>query len=972
MSKAPAYWTSGESGPIVCREVRRIVDAEDRVSFAPNWLLVGPRAGAERGRAAQVLALLLLLFGCSTAALGGDSKPNIILIVSDDAGYNSFGFTGALTGQTNSFQTPNLDALAQQSIVARQGYVSAPVCSPSRAGLLTGLQGQRFGYETNISSQYANNNFGLSPDQKIIPQHLKELGYTTGMIGKWHQGYTDGFNRPPDMGFDEFFGFLGGGRHYWTDVTQANAIRRGDTIIEAEYRAGGDPSKYDPANGRYLTDALGEEAVDFIDRHAGAEEPFFLYLAYTSPHTPLQAKQADLAHFAHIADPTHRTLAAMNYAMDRSIGEVLDAVSANGIDDNTIVVFFNDNGGPIFPGVGHFNEPFREHKGTFWDGGVRVPFMIHGPGLEPGVFDAPISTLDLLPTFVAAAGGDTSELELDGVDLLPYLSGQQQGVPHETLFWRAHDAWAVRKGDWKLTRPLTNLAVRLYNLALDHTETINYINSQPQIVAELYHELTVWEAQSEKLGWGSLGADDKNDFDHFVFRTDGVTNGNWSTANAWTETGTSNVATFSAYDAYANAVLEFGTKNDGSYIATNNLTRMSGQLVMLNGLRLAGNFSGLADQQGTTAGNGVLLVKSLHGALPTIRLDAVANGTAASFAFDIKNEVQLFHDLIITGDGTQDFTISGAIHDYYQPVFPSLRTPHSVTKTGSSEVTLTGNSSFGGTLSVAEGMVRIAGPTAAINGAAGVVIGSGGSLALDEGTISVPTLNIAPGGEFQFQGGTLRVVDVVGDLVNNGGEYSPGASPAHSTIDGDFTQNAGSLLIEIGGTNAGSQFDSLTISGAASLGGTLEVALINGFVPSFGQKFEFLEAADGIEGVFANATLPELTGQSWSIQYGAQHVALIVGLPGDYNQDGTVDAADYTVWRSSLGANVPIGNGADGNRDGKVDQLDYAIWKSNFGAVGISGNGSGSSSAVPEPTSLVLVCLALAAASFRRTRRRAC
>jgi len=660
----------------------------------------------------------------------GATKPNIILIMSDDAGYNEFGFTGQLTGTPTQAVTPNLDALAQQGVVLRQGYVTASLCSTSRAGLLLGQYHQRFGFEDNLNNDI-NSPFGHVAGTKIMPSYLKELGYTTGAIGKWHQGYIDGVNRPLDLGFDEFVGFLGGSRNYVSDANPTNRMMRGNTVIESTWDSAG--------NGRYVTDFFGEEAVSFINNHAQDADPFFLYVAFTAPHTPFTpfgVKDEDYNHpqIAKIANTIDRTTAAMIYSMDRKIGDMMNALTSHGIDDNTIVVFLNDNGGPYYldnqvTREGHHNNvPFSGFKGYAFEGGIRVPFLIKAPGLTPGtVYDRPITAFDLLPTFVAAAGGDVAQLETAGVDVTPYLTGETAGDPHEIMFWRGRSIWAVRRGDWKLMRPREPQFAfpALVNIATDPIEWVNRINAEPQIAAELSRELTYWEATLAKSRSGVFGSDDRNSFDHFVFRNDLASNANWGDAGAWLQAGTSNFKTMLVDDAYANAILEFTTKNDGDYTATNNIARMSGLTFMLNQLRLTGNFTGGTNRMGTITGgplsqtingnnpgNGqtLLLVKSLSGQLPRLQLDATSSGTSASFTFRVANNLELLDNLEITGNGTQDFVISGQIRDYFGP--------RDVAKAGTSQVTLTGNNTFRGTLTVNGGRVTLSGASAAINGAA--------------------------------------------------------------------------------------------------------------------------------------------------------------------------------------------------------------------------------------------------------------
>jgi autotransporter-associated beta strand protein len=900
------------------------------------------------------------------AALGSGAahlfaaQPNIVVIMSDDIGYNEFGFSTSLNGTTTQFETPNLDALAQQSVIARQGYVTHATCTPSRAGMLTGMYSHRFGIQDNANVTISP--YGLPADVRLMPSYLKDLGYTTGLIGKWHLGYTDGVNLPQDKGFDEFYGFWGGSRDYFYNTGDAWVMRRGDQNIEEQYRMEGDPSKYDPVKGRYVTDAFGEESVDFINRHSNDGKPFFLFSAFNATHIQPDAKQVDLDRFAHIADPGVRMQAAMTYAYDRAVGEILDAIEDNGIAENTIVVLSNDNGGNSW----NDNRPFAGYKGLQFEGGIRVPLLVRAPGVSPHVYDAPISLMDLLPTFIAAAGGDESQLSTDGVDLMPFLKGEVGGNPHETLFWRLVSLFAVRKGDWKLGN-LDGWQFRLYNIAQDPSETNNLYSQRPDIVAELLRDFTAWEARMDKPMAGSSSA--VNEFDHFVLYSDSASE-SWFAPGTWHQAGTSNVVTLQTADSYANLILEFPVKNGGSYVANNSKGRTTHLPLMLNQLRFTGNFTDATSQSGRSNGFQLLLVKSLDNQLPQLRLDATSSGTTARFGFHVDNELQLFDDLQITGDGTQNFFINGSIRDYYEPLQPTVTTPHNVVKTGTSQVTLTGNNTFGGMLTVLGGTVNVSGVNAAIDGAAGIVIGAGGTLRLQSGKIAVQSLDNSSGGAFHFSGGRLEVVDVVGDLANNGGTFAPGSSPALTTISGNFSNAAGILEIELGPTG----YDRLQIGGAASLGGTLEVELLNGLTPSIGKAYQFLSAA-GVNGTFANTALPTLTsGKTWNLLYGANEVILAVGppggvttIPGDYNQDGTVDAADYVVWRRALTTGSLI---ADGNGNRAVEVGDFGIWRANFGLSLTQIAGHVASALAPEPTTVSLVAFGAMLAIRRRNSAR--
>jgi T5SS/PEP-CTERM-associated repeat protein/autotransporter-associated beta strand protein len=699
-------------------------------------------------------------------------RPNIVFILSDDVGFNDIGFNSALHGRTTPFRTPNLDALANQSVVARQAYSTGSLCGISRAGLLTGNYSQRLGIEENLGNDLAQT-FGLHAEDVLLPERLKALGYSTGMVGKWHEGYTAGVNRPLDSGFDEFFGFLSGSRGYYLEGGPANLMLRGNTIVENQWRTQGNPALYDPTRGRYVTDAFGEESVDYINRHAHDANPFFLYASFTASHIPSMAKQQDYDQFANIANTDKRTLAAMTYALDRNVGSILDALETNGLADNTIVIYSNDNGGTHL----HDNGALRGFKGYAWEGGIRVPFAMRAPGLTPGVYDKPITMHDMVPTLVAAAGGEAPTDDVVGTNLMPYFSGQTGGNPHEVMFWRNFYIWGVRKGDWKLTRPNEEQfnVFALYNMAADPSEQVNLINQQPAIVAELSRELTKWEATLRKPEYFSLGANNRNHFDHFVFRNDLAASTNWSTAGSWRQAGTSTAATLLRDDLYANGILEFTTRNDANYTAVNDMVRMSKMIPMANQIRLTGQFDGATARTGTINGNAVLMVKSLAGSLPRIQLDATKL-SSADFKFNLDTEIQLYDNLEITGDGTEEFVINGAIKDYYEP--------RGLTKSGTAQAVLTANNTFTGNLVVTEGTVRLQGTGSAISGAARVQVDGAGKLTLAGGLVRTGTLDLSGGGQFQFDSGTV-------ELIGAGSYLGPGTFDVGTIGKGTLTLAAG-------------------------------------------------------------------------------------------------------------------------------------------------------------------------------------
>ena len=625
----------------------------------------------------RCLCLLLSLLSwelCSDSAHAA-AQPNIIVILSDDGGYNEYGFNAAVSSQNGGqtptqAYTPRLDQLAAQSVIGRQAYAQ-PLCSESRVALLTGLSGQRLGLEENLGND-VNQKFGFASGQATMASRLKSLGYTTGMIGKWHEGYQSGINQPTDLGFDEFFGFLGGQRNYYGDNSPSGVMLRGKTNVESVWRTQGDTNEYDPVNGRYATDAFGEESVDFINNHANDAKPFFLYTAFNSPHAPNVVKSSDYnePHVAAINDPIYpnkRALAALLYGMDRNVGKMMDALSANGIDNNTIVVFMNDNGGlGIISGgtnLGDDNAPLAGFKGLTNEGGIRVPFMIRAGAAARRL---QLTDRRTRPAAYVCERGRRRRISVRhgrrGSDAL--LVGRDTDAPHPEAFWRNRGAWAVRKGDWKLARPGGTNVYGFYNMTTDQSEQVNLIGGltgpNAAKIAEMFRDLTAWEATLQKPKYGILGADDRNKFDHFVFRNNLAATTNFSGTGAWQEFGNpAHTVTMLVDDAYANNVIEFTTRDDASYTANNNMLRMSGRILHAQPVADDRQFWGRAAQSGTVSGFPLLFVKNLNGQAPRIQLDATASD-ATSFTFNLNSELDLFDDLTIAGNGTQNFVIGGA------------------------------------------------------------------------------------------------------------------------------------------------------------------------------------------------------------------------------------------------------------------------------------------------------------------------
>ncbi len=421
-------------------------------------------------------------------------RPNIVVIVADDLGYADIGVQGS-----KDIPTPGIDSIARNGIRFTDAYVSGPYCSPTRAGLMTGRYPQRFGHEFNLNPA-GHQDYGLPLTETTMAARLKAAGYRTALFGKWHLGFADRFH-PMERGFDEFFGFLAGAHSYLDPGFAPNPLLDGRT-----------PVRETP----YLTDALADRAVDFIKRHQ--TQPFFLYLAFNAVHLPMHATDKYLQRFAHITDQQRRTYAAMLAAMDDGIGRTMSALRAAKLEENTLVFFFSDNGGPTIVGGinGSTNTPLRGSKRQTWEGGIRVPFMMQWPGHLPrGRIDTrPIIQLDVLPTVLAAVNIPIQpQWQLDGVNLLPLLSEKASGPPHDALYWRLGGMMAIRKGDWKLLKMsddafqadpavLEDLTgVELYNLKEDIGETRDLARLHPEKVKELTEAWQRWNKGLARPLW---------------------------------------------------------------------------------------------------------------------------------------------------------------------------------------------------------------------------------------------------------------------------------------------------------------------------------------------------------------------------------------------------------------------------------------------------------------------------------------
>lgn len=421
-------------------------------------------------------------------------KPNVLVIVADDLGY------GELTAQgyAKDIPTPNIDSIAHNGTRFTSGYVSGPYCSPTRAGLLTGRYQQRFGHEFNPGPQ-APAAFGLPLEEKTIGNLLKEQGYATGWFGKSHLGSKPEYH-PNRRGFDEFYGFLGGA-HGYLDVGKddADPIQHNGTPVEKV---------------EYATEDFAKQAAGFIEKHQA--EPWFVYLPFNAVHSPLETLAKYEKRFLSISDEKRRKFAALLSALDDAVGTVLAKVRESKAEEKTLVFFISDNGGPTRQ-ITSSNGPLRGYKATTWEGGVRVPFFVQWKGRLPSgnVDDRPVIQLDILPTILAAAGAEVKpEWKLDGVNLLPFISGEEINEPHEALYWRFGGQIAIRKGEWKLVKAATDQQpvgqlgfqattkeAELYHLGNDLGEKKNLADQEPAKVKELAEAWSAWNATLVQPRW---------------------------------------------------------------------------------------------------------------------------------------------------------------------------------------------------------------------------------------------------------------------------------------------------------------------------------------------------------------------------------------------------------------------------------------------------------------------------------------
>lgn len=461
--------------------------------------------------------LLLVSLATTVAFAASPARPNVIFIVADDLGYGELGTYGG-----REIPTPNLDGLARSGVRFTNGYVTASFCGPSRAALLTGRYQARFGYESNvIGAANADSRNGLSLTERTIADHMRSVGYATGLVGKWHQGGTAAFH-PLRRGFDEFFGFLHEGHYYvphpWTGVTtwlrrfalpdggKGRWVSPDGRIVWTTHMGGKEPDynadnpilrDSQPVNEtENLTAAFTREACDFIRRHQ--TQPFFLYLAYNAVHSPLQGAERSMAKFRHITDVQRRIFAAMLSDLDDGVGTVLATLRETGRERDTLVVFLSDNGGATRE-LTSSNAPLRGEKGQVYEGGIRVPFILRWPARLPAgkVVDTPVISMDLTATALAAAQATVDSTAQDGIDLMPLLAGADAKASSRAFFWRAGPRAALRHGDWKIVREGGRPQARswqLFNLAQDVAEGTDLAAKEPERLADLVAQWEKWSA----------------------------------------------------------------------------------------------------------------------------------------------------------------------------------------------------------------------------------------------------------------------------------------------------------------------------------------------------------------------------------------------------------------------------------------------------------------------------------------------
>jgi arylsulfatase A-like enzyme len=459
-----------------------------------------------------------------------ERPPNIILLLADDLGKYEVSAYGA-----EHIATPNIDRIGAEGVIFQEGYVTSPTCAPSRAGIMTGRVQNRYGFETQIMEHYPTNwveyisgrwivdtgefvvkakpsfpsewqahKQGVPPTEITLAEILKKYGYATGLVGKWHLGVSRK-QVPLERGFDSQFGFNGAFSLYTPERNWPHVINHEHKAFSAQHQwnMGRRAEAAIIHNGKvvreeeYLTFAFRDRMKEYIREHK--DEPFFLYAAFSAPHVPFQAPVDYYCKYAHVEDDNKRVYYSMISALDDAIGEVHQSIKDAGIEEDTLIFLLSDNGGASYTRATD-NGPLKGGKLTQFEGGINVPFMMKWKGKIPAGtrYDHPVSSTDIFATSVAAVGGVLpSDREYDGVDLIPYVTGSNEGQPHEQLFWRADHIWAIRDGKYKLILSTRDGWAELHDLEVDKSEQINLREQMPELFEKLRQEHEEW--QQEKL-----------------------------------------------------------------------------------------------------------------------------------------------------------------------------------------------------------------------------------------------------------------------------------------------------------------------------------------------------------------------------------------------------------------------------------------------------------------------------------------
>ena len=473
----------------------------------------------------------------SISKLANSGKPNIILLTVDDLGMADCSLYGEGT-----IETPNIDKLGSQGIIFDNAYVTSPVCAPSRASIITGRYNQRFGFEFTMHERYLKNRFeylgfkyffdsdpwlvkwasevpnkkaindqGLPLSEITLPEVLKKQGYRTGIVGKWHLGWSEK-KLPSVYGFDEQYGFFTSHSHYapegsegivnqkiandWTDPYIWSGQRKGAHAI---YR-----NNKEIKEEGYLTDRITEEAMQFMDKKA--EQPFFLWISFNAPHTPLQAKKEDVDRFMDIKDPVKRVYRAMIFNLDNAIGRIMNYLSENDLENNTLIFFISDNGGAEYTHTTE-NGNYGGGKNTEFEGGVKVPMILKWPGVLPAGkrFEPMVSAMDIYATSVAITNAPKmTEREIDGINLLPFLLDSIPSAPHKFLFWQRGISKAVRSNEYKLLMNDETGEKFLYDLKENKYENPEISVENQKIVESLVKAHEQWRRKNVKPMWPSV------------------------------------------------------------------------------------------------------------------------------------------------------------------------------------------------------------------------------------------------------------------------------------------------------------------------------------------------------------------------------------------------------------------------------------------------------------------------------------